>query len=99
MNKIHTIEEIKTIASPIAKQYGVKKLALFGSYARKEQSEQSDMDFIIDKGAIRGLLQFCNFINDLEDALEVSVDILTYEALKDSLISDSIHDEVILYEK
>lgn len=98
MPKIYSIEDIKRITVPVAQKYGVKKLALFGSYARGEQKETSDIDFIIEKGAIQGL-QFCGFINHLEDELGIPVDVLTYQSLKNSLIEDVIEDEVVLYER
>ena len=47
-NKVYTIEEIKAKAIPIAKRYGVKKLSLFGSYARGEANSKIDLDFIYD---------------------------------------------------
>lgn len=98
MEIVYTIEDIKKISVPVAQKYGVKKLALFGSYARGEQVRNSDVDFLIEKGDIKGL-QFCGFINNLEDELGVHVDILTYQSLKNSLIADIIEDEVVLYEK
>ena len=94
----YTIEDIKRISIPVAKKYGVKKLALFGSYARGEQKESSDIDFLIEKGKIQGL-EFFGFINNLEDELGVHVDVLTYQSLKESLIEDVAEDEVILYER
>ena len=95
--KIYEIDTIKNISVPIAQKYGVKKLALFGSYARGEQTETSDIDFLIEKGRIEGW-EFFGFINNLEDDLGVHVDVLTYDSLKGSLIADAIKDEVILYE-
>ena len=53
---IYTIEEIKQKAIPIAQEYGVDSMSLFGSYARGEASEDSDLDFFIDRGDIKGLL-------------------------------------------
>ena len=97
MNKIYTIDEIKRISVPVAKKYGVKKLALFGSYARGEQKAASDIDFLIEKGNIQGW-EFFGFINNLEDDLGVHVDVMTYDSLRDSLIADAIEDEVVLYE-
>jgi len=97
MDKPYTIDDIKRISIPVAQKYGVKKLALFGSCARGEQSLTSDVDFLIDKGRIRGL-EFFGFINDLEDDLGVHVDVLTYDSLKESLIAEAIEDEVVLYE-
>jgi len=98
MERPYTIDEIKMISIPIAKKYGVKKLALFGSYARGEHKTTSDIDFLIEKGKIQGW-EFFGFINNLEDDLGVRVDVLTYDSLKDSLIADSICDEVVLYER
>ena len=97
MDKVYTIDEIKRISVPVAQKFGVKKLALFGSYARGEQKVNSDIDFVIDKGKIKGL-QFFGFINNLEDDLGVKVDVLTYDTLRDSLIAYAINDEVVLYE-
>ena len=98
MDKMYTIDEIKKISVPIAEKYGVKKLALFGSYARGEQKNTSDIDFLIEKGNIKGL-EFFGFINNLEDNFGVHVDVLTYDSLKDSFIEDAAEDEVILYER
>ena len=98
MPEIYAIDEIKRIAVPIAQKYGVKKLALFGSYARGEQKDTSDIDFLIEKGKIQGW-EFYGFINNLEDDLGVHVDVLTYDGLKKSLIADAIEDEVVLYEE
>lgn len=48
----YTIDEIKTKALPIAIRYGVDELSLFGSYARGEADEKSDLDFLIQKGIV-----------------------------------------------
>ena len=98
MDKPYTVEEIKKISIPIAKRYGVGRMALFGSYARGDHTVNSDIDFLIEKGRIRGL-EFFAFINSLEDAFGISVDVLTYDSLRDSLIADAISDEVVLYER
>ena len=97
MDMPYTIDEIKKISIPVAQKYGVKKLALFGSCARGEQRPTSVIEFLIDKGRIRGL-EFFGFINDLEDNLGIPIDVLTYDSLKESLIADAIEDEVVLYE-
>ena len=94
-----TVDEIKRISVPVAKRYGVKKLALFGSYARGEQRDGSDIDFLIEKGKVQDLFVFCGFVNALEDDLGAHVDVVTYDALYDSLISDAAEDEVVLYEE
>jgi len=98
MKKPYTIDEIKRISIPIAQRYGVKKLALFGSYARGEQKAYSDIDFLIEKGSMLDLFMFGGFVNALQDDFGVRVDVLTYDSLQGSLIASSVVDEVILYE-
>jgi len=93
------LQNIKQRAVPIAIEFGVDKLALFGSYARGQQHEYSDMDFLIEKGKIEDMFQLCAFCDRLEDEFELKVDLLTYDSLKRSLISEAINDEVVLYER
>lgn len=94
----YSIEEIKEKAVPIAKQYGVRTMSLFGSYARGEANEKSDVDFYIDKGQVRGLLQYFSFVNDLEDELHCHVDVVT-TAIQDRDFLDEITSEgILLYE-
>lgn len=52
--KIYTLEEISEKANKIAKDFGVEKVYLFGSYARGEADSASDLDFRVDKGKVRG---------------------------------------------
>ena len=55
MAKIYTIEELKAIIIPIAKKYGIQKVYLFGSIARGDGDENSDIDLSIEKGTLKGL--------------------------------------------
>ncbi|MDR0793744.1 MAG: nucleotidyltransferase domain-containing protein [Chitinophagaceae bacterium] len=48
MNKHYIIEKLKEIKPVLHQKYGVTELALFGSYSRDEQSEQSDIDIMFD---------------------------------------------------
>lgn len=99
MARTYTIDEIKNITVPVAKQYGVEKVALFGSCAKGKQNETSDIDLIIKKGNLKGYFAFCGFVNALEERFGTHVDVLTYNALEKSMIKDSVKDEVVLYER
>lgn len=44
---VFSLEEITNAVKPIIKKYGVKELYLFGSYARGEADEDSDLDFLV----------------------------------------------------
>ncbi len=96
----YTIDEIKTKAMPIAIHYGVDELSLFGSYARGEADEKSDLDFLIQKGSMKGLLSYCGMIADLEDVFQCHVDLVVKNAIKDKQFLEAIgKDEVKLYER
>ena len=45
--KIYAIDELRALISPIAAQYGVDRIFLFGSYARGQATENSDVDLRI----------------------------------------------------
>lgn len=97
---LYTIDEIRTKAMPIAIRYGVDALSLFGSYARGEADEKSDLDFLIQKGSMKGLLSYCGMIADLEDVFQCHVDLVIKNAIKDKQFLETIgKDEVNLYER
>lgn len=96
----YTIDEIREKAIPIAIRYGVDALSLFGSYARGDADEKSDLDFLILKGSMKGLLSYCGMIADLEDIFHCHVDLVMKNAIKDEEFLEEIgRDEVKLYER
>jgi len=92
------INRIKTVVSDTAEQYGAKRVLLFGSYARGEATNKSDIDLRLDKGNIRGLLQLSGFRIALEDKLNLSVDVLTTESLDEGFLDKIKNEEILLYE-
>ena len=95
---MYTIEKIREKVIPIAKKYGVKKISLFGSYARGEADEKSDVDFLFKKGEVFGLLKYCAFIDDLETEFNCHVDLVSEGISDKEFLSAIKNDEVILYE-
>ena len=78
----YTIEEIKQRVTPIAEKYGLAAVYLFGSYARGEATTESDVDLLVDlKGSIIRGLNYVSLYNDLETALETSIDLVTVDSL------------------
>jgi predicted nucleotidyltransferase len=99
MIQIYTIEEIRKIANKIAKRHGVKRMFLFGSYARGDAKSGSDLDFRIDKGKIRGLFALGGLYADLEEAFGLPIDLLTSESLNEEFIKEISDEEVLIYEQ
>jgi hypothetical protein len=93
----YSIDELRRIITPIAQEHGVESVSLFGSYSRGTASADSDVDLKIEKGRLRSLFQLGGFRLAVEDALKLSVDLITSEA-SDPVFLDSIgRDEVLLY--
>jgi uncharacterized protein len=92
-----TIDEIKKIITPICIKYGVKKMYLFGSYARKEATILSDIDVRIDAGNIKDLFTLSAFRIDLVAALGIEVDIISTAPVSLEFRKSLSSDEVLLY--
>ena len=95
---IYSIQEITEIITPIAKKHHLKAVYLFGSYARGTATEASDIDLLIDGGAISSMWGLSAFRLDLEDALQKSVDIVTLGIEDHDFLNRIRNDEVSLYE-
>ena len=93
-----TIPRIKEIITPICQKYGVKAAYLFGSYARGEATEKSDVDLRIEPGNLRGMA-FASLYVDMEDAIGFKVDILTTRQLPTAFLQHIKNEEILLYEQ
>lgn len=99
-----SVEDIQQKIMPICLEYGIKKAYLFGSYARGEADEKSDVDIRIEKGdnnKLKSLIQVSGFRRRLEEALLKKVDLITImpkQALYDIFRKKIQQEEVLLYE-
>ena len=86
------LEDIKYKIIPILKRYDVKRAALFGSFVRGEQREDSDIDILVEFKDGKSLLDLAGLKIELEEALGRKVDVLTYNSLH-PLLRDKILQE------
>lgn len=79
-------------------EYGVKRIGLFGSYAKGTQQEDSDVDLLVEFEKPVGL-KFIEFGEDIEQLLGQKTDILTPAGLKDIRVKRIARDieENIVY--
>lgn len=94
-----TIDEIKRAVAPICERYGVERLSLFGSYARGEADELSDVDLIVDKYDEKKLRGFAwgGLYADIQEALGVEIDLLSRRGTRQKFLDRIAKDEVLLY--
>lgn len=95
-----SIEEIKTYIMPIAEKYPIAKIILYGSYARGDASDASDIDLIVDsQGRLRNR-KILAFGGELLGVLPVRVDVYDIlEIANPSAMYDNIQKEgVVIYD-
>ena len=71
---------------------------MFGSYARGDANETSDIDLRIDKGQIRGGIALAGLLLDLESDLEAKVDLVTTGSLDEEFLEMIKGEEQLIYE-
>ena len=71
------IDFIKNNLRPLGEAYGLKKIYLFGSYAKGSADDNSDVDLLIEKGRPMSLLKLSSFRQDAEEVLKLSVDLMS----------------------
>lgn len=98
MSDPYTIEELRNKIAPIAQQYGVQSVSLFGSYSKGTAAVDSDIDLKIEKGKLKSLFQISGFRLAVEDALKRPVDLVTSESSDQTFLEMIAKDEVLLYQ-
>lgn len=79
---VYSFEEIAERVRPIAEKYGLKSVYLFGSYARGDADDESDVDLLIDDSEVHGLFWLGGLYGDFCKALEKEVDMVTMDSLE-----------------
>lgn len=67
-------------------RYGVKELAIFGSYSRGDYTNESDIDILVEFDKPIGI-QFVDLANELESILKMKVDLVSRNAIKPKYFS------------
>ncbi len=84
-----------TLDKSLREQYGVQSLSIFGSIARDEAKESSDIDILVSFNRPLGLFAFIKLKDHLEEVLGKRVDLVTEQALhphlRNRILKESIH--------
>ena len=80
----------------IANKYGARSVRVFGSVARGEADEQSDIDFLVEMEQGRSLLDLGGLQYELEELLGRPVDVVTVRGLKGRIRERVVQEAVVL---
>lgn len=87
---VYSIDDLRKKITPVAQKYHLRAVYLFGSYARNEATEDSDVDILIDRDGSKirgmlgtgGMLGMGGLYNDLRESIGKEIDLVTTQTLE-----------------
>ena len=80
----------------LQRKYNISSIALFGSYAREEQTDKSDIDILVDFKKTPDLLTFIEIEEFLKEKLKTTVDLIPQRKLKPQIKSQILNEAIKL---
>ncbi len=80
----------------LAARHGASNIRVFGSVARGDADEQSDVDFLVDMASGRSLLDLGGLLMDLQELLGRPVDVVTERGLRERIRERVLREAVPL---
>ncbi len=87
-------QKLQAQKSRLQREYNVARIGVFGSFARGDQTQKSDIDILVELTEPIGLFQFVGLEHQLEELLGRDVDLVTPRALK-LPIKDTVLRQVV----
>ncbi len=94
MTKDELISTLASVKEELQQRFGIEKIALFGSYARDEATDNSDVDIVILEIKEKNFLNRLNAIDFLENKLNQKVDMGYFDSMK-TFIKNRIRKDFI----
>jgi len=95
MTRREIIENLRNLKEEASRNYNAEILGIFGSYARDEFREGSDLDVLVRFGSGASLFDLSGLTEYLEEKLSMKVDVLSERAIrseiKDKILSDTVY--------
>ncbi len=97
---VYTLDDIKNIIKSnelsLKKKYKIIKFLIFGSYARGEQTAESDIDLLVEFQEPIGMFKFMDLEEDLEKIFNKKVDLGTPDYLKPYVKNSILKEAIVL---
>ncbi len=95
MTQAELLKKLTDVKSELKQQFGIEEFALFGSYARDEANEDSDVDIAILKSSKKNFFLRMKAIEFLKAQLQVDVDMGYFDSMK-TFIKNRIKKDLIV---
>jgi predicted nucleotidyltransferase len=90
---VPTIADLRVAILAITRKHGARDVRVFGSFVRNEQTNESDVDLLVQLPERATLIDQASLIIDLEKTLKRKVDVITYNGLsrflRDRILSEA----------
>lgn len=96
MHRLDKLLQQKAEICLIAKKYKAEKVFVFGSCARKEETPDSDIDFLVEFSTEASLFDLVGLQLDLQDFLQCRVDVISKDGLHPNIKNNVIKDAIAL---
>ena len=102
-DKIYSIDEIKHLVAPVAKEFELNEIYLFGSYSRDTANKDSDIDLYIPILPSKIGIRYFGMLETLKDTFQKDIDIITDDSIflsaeeHDKFMLEIMKDRVIIY--
>ena len=93
-----TKEQIISAIVPILQEHGVTKAALFGSLARGDATDRSDVDLLVNFEEGRTLLDLIGLRQEAASLLGRDVDVVTYDSIHPRFRANVLREQEVIYE-
>jgi predicted nucleotidyltransferase len=92
MDLEHIETKLKDIKPELEHKFGVRRIGIFGSFAKQLADEQSDIDILVEIERPMGLIRFMQIEQYLTELLGRTVDLLTFESIKPYMKDDILKE-------
>jgi uncharacterized protein len=90
------LKEKRSDILKVAAEHGARNIRVFGSAARGEATQGSDLDLLVELEPGRTLLDHAGLLLDLQDLLGVDVDVVTEKGIKERMRQRVLEEAVEL---
>jgi uncharacterized protein len=94
----HTLKKrIQDTIVSILTRYDAERIAIFGSYARGDAGEHSDVDILVRFARPKSLIQIVQIEDEIRKSIRMKVDLVTENAVSPYLAGSIHHDELVIF--
>jgi predicted nucleotidyltransferase len=88
------LSALRKVLPYISQKYGVSSIEVFGSYVKKQQNINSDLDLLVTFSKVPSLLKFMELKNYLSDTLQLNVDLVMKDSLRPGIGKNILSESV-----